>query len=154
MDSEAKHLRQDPGYTVGHDRRPVGDLIQQLDDFARLDRARVAAAPARQHIRIEDSLHVFRPPALALDMPCHKFVGQVLDRMPRRAALGWLVRFYARRNRDSGAPRVDTSAEEGARSLGLLVRSGEAGFRPHPEHEAGTLAMPVEAPMPGLRSSV
>jgi hypothetical protein len=113
--SEAEHLRQDAGHTVGHDRRAVGDLIQQLDHFARLYRTGVAAAPARQHIRIQDPLHVFRPPALALDMSRHVLAGQMFDRMPRRAICGWLIGLYAWRDCDPGTPRVDTAAEEGAR---------------------------------------
>ena len=106
-----EHLRENAGYPISHDRRTVGDLVQQLDDFAGLDRAGVAAAPARQYIRIQNPLDVFRPPPLALNVSRHELVGEVLDRMPWGAALGWFVRLYARRDGESGASRVDTAAE-------------------------------------------
>jgi hypothetical protein len=154
VDSEAEHLRENAGYPVSHDRRTVGDLIQQLDDFARLDRAGVAAAPAREHIRIEDPLDVFRPPALAFNVARHELVGQMLDRVPWWSTLGWFVGLQAWRDGEAGTPWVDTAAEEGARRLGALVRLSQARFRPHAEHEARSLAVPVEAPVPGFRAGV
>jgi carboxymethylenebutenolidase len=54
----------------------------------------------------------------------------------------------------SGASRIDAAAEEGARGLGLLMRLGQGGLRPHAEHEPCTLAVPVEAPVPGFDSGV
>src|SRR5579862_5430651 len=74
--------------------------------------------------------------------------------MPWWSALDWFVRLYARRDGKSGASRIDTAAEEGARRLGLLVRCCEAGLRPHAEHEARPLAVPVEAPVPGFGPGV
>ena len=65
VNSEAEHLRKKPRDAVSHDRRAVGDLIEQFDDFARLDRPGVTVAPARQDIRIQYPLHVFRPASLA-----------------------------------------------------------------------------------------
>lgn len=63
-------------FAVCHDRRSVGDLIQQFDDLARLVRPGITASPAGEHFRIQDPLDVFWSPALALDVPRHVFAMQ------------------------------------------------------------------------------
>jgi hypothetical protein len=110
VNTEPEHLRKYPGHAVRHDRRAIGDLVQELDDLARLDRPGIAASPAGEHLGIEDPLHVFRTPALAVDVPGHVFASQVSDRM-----LGWALglgrlRPYTRGGGDAGPPRINATA--------------------------------------------
>jgi hypothetical protein len=72
VNPEAEHLGEHSGHSIRHNRRAVGDLIQQLDHFSRLDRTRVTVAPAREHISVEHPLHVLRSLALAADVSRHE----------------------------------------------------------------------------------
>ena len=81
VNPKAEHLREYAGHPIGHDRRAVGDFVQELDDFAGLNRTGVAASPARQHVRIQDALHILGAATLALDVTRHELPRQLLDRM-------------------------------------------------------------------------
>src|SRR5690606_3171676 len=69
MDTEAEHLTEEGRQAVGGDRRAaVYHRVEELDHFARRDRASVTRSPLRQHPRREVVLRLNRPAAAAPDM--------------------------------------------------------------------------------------
>ena len=159
MNAELEELAEDRSDPVRHhNRATLDDAVEQFDDVGRRDRARVALAPDRDHVAIEDALHVLGSLLARLDVEPDELARQERDRVPIRTArlVGCVTaqsRDFGRARHDAGAPWVDPPIERLAALLSEFVSAGEGDSRMRAEHKPYASTVPVVPIDPGLRAA-
>src|ERR1700683_3580692 len=83
MNTEFEKLPEEGGRSIRRDRRTaVGDLVEELNDFRRRDRAGITTAPFRKYVLGQQCFGVAGIFAVRAQISLNEFTDQVVDRMP------------------------------------------------------------------------